>query len=114
MTPEVYVTADKAATTRIGNYRYRILALVFMATSINYFDRTILGVLAPKLMEIFGWSEKNYSSIIISFQIAYAVGLLAMGGIIGPHWHQERIYDLNCCLELFLACFMRPFVQPLV
>jgi MFS transporter, ACS family, hexuronate transporter len=71
-----------SAATKIGHYRYRILALVFMATSINYFDRTILGVLAPKLMEIFSWSEKNYSSIIISFQIAYALGLLAMGGII--------------------------------
>ncbi len=81
MTPDAYLNVEKT-TTRIGNYRYRILALVFMATSINYFDRTILGVLAPKLMEIFNWSEKDYSSIIISFQIAYALGLLAMGGII--------------------------------
>lgn len=71
-----------SAVNKIGTYRYRILALVFMATSINYFDRTILGVLAPKLMEIFHWSEKDYSSIIISFQIAYALGLLAMGGVI--------------------------------
>ena len=67
---------------KIGTYRYRILALVFMATTINYFDRSIVGVLAPTLMDLFHWSEKNYSSIVISFQIAYALGLLAMGGII--------------------------------
>ena len=71
-----------SADNKIGTYRYRILALVFMATTINYFDRSIVGVLAPTLMDLFHWSEKNYSSIVISFQIAYALGLLAMGGII--------------------------------
>lgn len=71
-----------SAENKIGTYRYRILALVFMATTINYFDRSIVGVLAPTLMDLFHWSEKNYSSIVISFQIAYALGLLAMGGII--------------------------------
>jgi len=37
----------------IGNYRYRILALVFMATTINYFDRSIVGVMAPTLQKLF-------------------------------------------------------------
>jgi len=36
---------------KIGNYRYRILALVFMATTINYFDRSIIGVMAPTLKD---------------------------------------------------------------
>jgi ACS family hexuronate transporter-like MFS transporter len=35
--------------TKLGNYRYRILALVFMATAINYFDRSIVGVMAPTI-----------------------------------------------------------------
>ena len=29
-------------TQKMGNYRYRILALVFMAATINYFDRRFL------------------------------------------------------------------------
>lgn len=66
----------------MGNYRYRILALLFLATSINYFDRSIMGVLSPELIEWFGWTKKDYSNILISFQIAYAIGLLSMGGII--------------------------------
>ncbi len=65
-----------------GNYRYRILALVFMATTINYFDRSILGVLAPTLQKLFIWSNKDYAAIMISFKIAYGIGLLFMGGII--------------------------------
>lgn len=71
-----------ATTTKIGNYRYRILALVFMATTINYFDRSILGVMAPTLQTLFDWSNKDYAAIMVSFKIAYGIGLLFMGGII--------------------------------
>lgn len=66
----------------MGNYRYRILALLFLATSINYFDRSIMSVMSPELIEWFGWTKKDYSNILISFQIAYAIGLMSMGGII--------------------------------
>jgi len=68
--------------TKIGHYRYSILALVFMATTINYFDRSIIGVMAPTLQELFNWSNKDYAAIMVSFKIAYAMGLLFMGGII--------------------------------
>ena len=66
----------------IGNYRYRILALVFMATTINYFDRSLVGVMAPTLQKLFDWSNKDYAAIMVSFKIAYGIGLLFMGGII--------------------------------
>jgi MFS transporter, ACS family, hexuronate transporter len=68
--------------TKVGHYRYRILALVFMATTINYFDRSIVGVLAPTLQKLFEWSNKDYAAIMVSFKIAYGLGLLFMGGII--------------------------------
>jgi ACS family hexuronate transporter-like MFS transporter len=65
-----------------NNYRWRILAMLFFALTINYFDRSILGVLAPKLMEIFGWSNKDYALVNMSFKTAYAIGLLLMGRVI--------------------------------
>ena len=67
---------------KIGHYRYRILALVFIATTINYFDRSIVGVMAPTLQKLFDWSNKDYAAIMVSFKIAYGIGLLFMGGII--------------------------------
>jgi ACS family hexuronate transporter-like MFS transporter len=67
---------------KTGHYRYRILALVFMATTINYFDRSIVGVMAPTLQSLFDWSNKDYAAIMVSFKIAYGIGLLFMGGII--------------------------------
>ena len=62
-----------------NNYRWRICALLFFATTINYIDRQVISILAPQLQEIFSWSEKDYGYIIMSFQIAYAIGLLGTG-----------------------------------
>ncbi len=67
---------------KIGHYRYRILALVFMATTINYFDRSIIGVMAPTLQKLFDWTNKDYANIMVSFKVAYGIGLFFMGGII--------------------------------
>ncbi|MFH0759961.1 MAG: MFS transporter [Bacteroidota bacterium] len=68
---------------KVGHFRWRILALLFMASTINYIDRSILGVLGPTLRDkVFDWSVQDYANITISFQIAYAIGLLTMGGII--------------------------------
>lgn len=67
---------------KIGSYRYQILGLLMFATTINYFDRSIIGVLAPTLEKLFGWTNSDYANIMISFKIAYALGLLYMGGLI--------------------------------
>lgn len=53
-----------------------------MATTINYFDRSILSVMAPTLQTLFNWSNKDYALIMISFKIAYGIGLFFIGGII--------------------------------
>jgi ACS family hexuronate transporter-like MFS transporter len=75
--------SDSAGTlTRIGRFRWRICALLFAATTLNYLDRQVLGVLAPDLTKMFGWSEVDYSNIVTAFQGAYAIGLLCAGAII--------------------------------
>jgi len=68
---------------KIGSYRWRILALLFMATTINYMDRSILGVLGPTLRgRVFDWTNAQYSYIIIAFMAAYALGQLTTGAFI--------------------------------
>lgn len=64
---------------KIGNYRWRICALLFFATTINYIDRQVLGILAPQLQGELGWSDSQYGLIVTSFQAAYALGFLFMG-----------------------------------
>ncbi|WP_081604625.1 MFS transporter [Nafulsella turpanensis] len=66
---------------KVGGYRWRICALLFFATTINYVDRQVLGILAPQLQEDLGWTEIEYGYIVTTFQFAYAIGFLLMGNI---------------------------------
>jgi ACS family hexuronate transporter-like MFS transporter len=70
------------APGRIGRVRWTICALLFFATSINYLDRQVLGILAPVLQHDIGWTEQQYSYIISAFQIAYAIGLIVAGRMV--------------------------------
>jgi ACS family hexuronate transporter-like MFS transporter len=65
-----------------GRYRWVIVALLFFATTTNYIDRQVFGILAPFLEKEIGWSELDYSHIVIAFQAAYAIGLLLVGRLI--------------------------------
>jgi ACS family hexuronate transporter-like MFS transporter len=73
---------------KIGKYRWTICALVFFATTVNYFDRNVLGLLKPILSEagVFGHDKANeelyYSWVVMSFQIAYSIGMMLAGRFI--------------------------------
>jgi ACS family hexuronate transporter-like MFS transporter len=63
-------------------YRWTICALLFLATTINYVDRQVLGILAPTLQGDLGWSESDYGNIVSWFSLAYGIGLLLMGRLL--------------------------------
>ncbi|HTZ90575.1 MAG TPA: MFS transporter [Alloacidobacterium sp.] len=62
--------------------RWTICALLFAATSINYMDRQVLGILAPVLQHSIGWTEAQYGYIVSAFQFAYAIGLILAGQMV--------------------------------
>ncbi len=64
------------------NIRWFMLSLVFLATTINYLDRQVMGLLKPVLEKEFDWDEKDYSYIVMAFTTTYAIGYLAMGRFI--------------------------------
>lgn len=64
------------------NFRWTVVALLFFATTINYLDRQVLGLLKPALEVEFGWSETDYAKIVMAFSAAYALGLLFYGGFV--------------------------------
>lgn len=70
------------AKMKIGYYRWIICALLFFATTINYVDRAVLGVLAPTLRTEIGWTDQEYGYISASFTLAYAIGFLFAGWFI--------------------------------
>ena len=69
-------------TTKIGNYRWTICALIFFATTVNYLDRQVIGILKPLLESDLGIGEKAYSHIIMAFQLLYAFGMVIAGRLI--------------------------------
>jgi ACS family hexuronate transporter-like MFS transporter len=66
---------------RVGRFRWTICGLLFLAATINYVDRQVIGILKPTLQAEFGWSEIDYSDIVFAFQLAYAIGFLFAGRV---------------------------------
>jgi ACS family hexuronate transporter-like MFS transporter len=56
-----------------------LLALLFLATTINYLDRAVLGVLKPMLDVDLGWTQVDYGWMVTAFQATYAVGYVLAG-----------------------------------
>ncbi len=63
-------------------YRWRIVALLFFLSAINYLDRQTLSVLSKTLRDTLGFSPVEYSYIVTGFLVAYTLGYLFCGRVI--------------------------------
>lgn len=70
---------NKPAAT---NYRWVVCALLFFATTINYIDRQVIGLLKPTLATEFSWTESDYAKIVMAFSACYALGYAIFGNFI--------------------------------
>jgi MFS transporter, ACS family, hexuronate transporter len=70
---------EQTLHTKVGNYRWTICTLLFLATTINYVDRQILSLVKPILDEELGWSNEQFGVVNAVFQGAYGIGLLFFG-----------------------------------
>jgi len=77
--PRAQEAAEPAG--RIGKFRWTICGLLFLAATINYVDRQVIGILKPTLQAQFGWTEIDYGDIVFAFQMAYAIGYLFAGRV---------------------------------
>jgi ACS family hexuronate transporter-like MFS transporter len=65
--------------SRMTHYRWMVCGLLFFATTVNYVDRQVFGILGPDLTEEYHWSERDFSFIVSAFTLAYAIGYTAAG-----------------------------------
>lgn len=79
---EAETSNNSSLGERIGNVRWTICAMLFAATTINYMDRQVIGILKPTIQHSIGMSEIGYGYVVASFQVAYSIGMLAMGRLI--------------------------------
>lgn len=78
---------ERAGTIR--HLRWYICGLLFFATTVNYIDRQVLGMLKPVLERELKWNESDYGWIVFAFQGAYALMMPIAGRIID--WLGTRI-----------------------
>jgi len=77
------ITSNPTTKSKIGKYRWVILALVFFATTVNYLDRQVISLLKDDYLEPqFNWTESDYARIVVVFQLCYALGMLVVGWFI--------------------------------
>jgi MFS transporter, ACS family, hexuronate transporter len=66
----------------LPHLRWYICGLLFFATTVNYIDRQVLGLLKPLLEHDLHWSEADFGWIVFAFQGAYAIMMPVVGRII--------------------------------
>ena len=64
------------------DFRWVICGLLFYATTVNYVDRSVFGVLAGDLGKVIGWQDWQFGLINAAFTLAYAIGFIIMGRLI--------------------------------
>ena len=98
--PTAAVTASHPEFTaqapeRGNNMRWFVCFLLFLATTINYMDRSVFSNIEPLLHSVafMGWNaaadkfhqpvfDNNFGNVLIYFQLAYGLGFLFAGRVI--------------------------------
>jgi ACS family hexuronate transporter-like MFS transporter len=72
-----------------GNLRWFMCGLLFFATTVNYIDRQVLGILKPTLERELHWSESDFGWIVFAFRCAYAFMMPIAGRLVD--WLGTRV-----------------------
>jgi len=80
---------DHLARPSAPRLRWYVCGLLFFATTINYVDRQVLGLLKPTLEKELHWREADYGWIVFAFQLAYALMMPFAGRFID--WAGTRL-----------------------
>src|SRR5271163_918102 len=80
---------QKRSDWYLPRLRWYICGLLFFASTINYIDRQVLGLLKPVLEKDMHWNETDYGNIVSAFQLAYGLMMPVVGRLID--WVGMRI-----------------------
>jgi len=74
-----------SAKKPIEKLRWRMAALLFCATVINYVDRQTLSVMASEITADLGLSNIDYSNVLQAFLVCYT-GMYLLAGYLIDRW----------------------------
>ncbi|MCA0381452.1 MAG: MFS transporter [Bacteroidetes bacterium] len=105
------------ANGKMTNYRWSIVALLFVATTINYLDRQVLSLTWDEFIKPeFHWNEDNYGTITSIFSIVYAISMLFAGRFID--WMGTKkgflwaigVWSVGACLHALCGIVTEQYV----
>jgi ACS family hexuronate transporter-like MFS transporter len=102
---------SEVQSSRAGYFRWIICAVLLFGTTKNYMDRQVIGVLKTTLQQDLHWSEIDYGNLVFAFQLAYAIGMLAVGRLID--WLGTRFGYALAMLGWSLASIAHGFLSSL-
>jgi len=94
--------------SKMSNYRWVIVSMLFFATTINYLDRQVLSLTWKDfIVPEFHWNNNDYGNITAIFSIAYAISMLFAGKFVD--WLDTKkgflwaigIWSIGACLHAY-------------
>ena len=102
--PNPTAAAQPAVTVRRSRRRIGILALLAIGTMINYLDRTVLGIAAPKLTAELGIDPAIMGILFSAFAWTYALAQIP-GGLFLDRFGNKVTYFLSLTLWSLFTLF---------
>ncbi len=102
--PNPTAAAQPAVTARRSRRRIGILALLAVGTMINYLDRTVLGIAAPKLTGELGIDPAIMGILFSAFAWTYALAQIP-GGLFLDRFGNKVTYFLSLTLWSLFTLF---------
>lgn len=102
---------------KMTNYRWTMVILLFVATTINYLDRQVLSLTWDEFIKPeFHWNEDHYGTITSIFSIVYAISMLFAGRFVdwlgtkkGFLW-AIGVWSVGACLHALCGVVTEQYV----
>ncbi len=94
--------------SKMSNYRWVIVSMLFFATTINYLDRQVLSLTWKDfIVPEFHWNNNDYGTITAIFSLAYAFSMLLAGKFVD--WMDTKkgflwaigVWSIGACLHAY-------------
>lgn len=102
---------------KMTNYRWTMVILLFVATTINYLDRQVLSLTWDEFIKPeFHWNEDHYGTITSIFSIVYAISMLFAGRFVD--WMGTKkgflwaigVWSVGACLHALCGVITERYV----
>lgn len=97
MSDSMHIATAISSTRKRSNYRYAILAFIFILTVINYADRSILSLTGTSIAAEFNIDPKELGMVFSAFGWAYALGQIP-GGWLLDKFGSKKVYGASLFL----------------